>query len=137
MGVQRGELEALIRDLGQIPPAIDRALRRDMRKAAQPALLEVRRRADWSTRIPAATTLTAGTGGRPGVTIRTSAAKAPHARPYEGLSGDPFHHPVYGDRRNWVAQAARPFFYSGVAAAAGEVAGAVGDIVYGVALQYL
>ena len=138
MSVQRQELQSLIRDLGAVPPAVNRALRAGgMVRAGQPALQEVRRRAGWSSRIPGATTLSPSTGSRPGVRIRTSAAKAPHARPYEH-DGSPgvFRHPVYGNRRNWVPEEARPFFYSGVAAAADQVAEAVAEIVVGVAEQH-
>jgi hypothetical protein len=138
MSVDRRELEDLIRDLGAVPPAVRRALRAGgMVRAGQPALLEVRRRAGWSTRIPGATTLTPSSGSRPGITIRVSAAQAPHARPYEH-DGSPgiFRHPYYGNRRKWVDQPARPFFYPGVAAAAPQVAEAVAEIVVGVAEQH-
>ncbi|MDN3356082.1 HK97 gp10 family phage protein [Actinomadura sp. DC4] len=135
MSVQRQELQKLIRDLGAVPPAVRRALRSGgMVKAGQPALLEVRRRAGWSSRIPGATTLQPSSGSRPGITIRVSASKAPHARPYEhdGSPGE-FRHPYFGDRRRWYTQAARPFFYPGVQAASGAVAEAVADIVTQVA----
>lgn len=137
MGVDRGQLQAFIRDLGAIPPALQRELRPGMLRAGQPALREVQRRAGWSTRIPGATVLTSSTGSSPGVTVRVRSAQAPHARPYEhdGAAGT-FRHPVYGNRHNWVPQEARLFFYSGVAAAADQVAEAVADIVTGVAEQH-
>jgi hypothetical protein len=128
MSVGRAQLQALIRDLGAIPPDVNRAMRPGVRRAAQPALQRIRQNASWSSRIPAATKLSTS-GVRAGVTIRTDAKKAPHARPYEGLSGSPFRHPVYGNRENWVAQAARPFFYRGIEATADQIRDAIADVV--------
>jgi hypothetical protein len=137
MGVDRSGLQQLIRDFGAVPPAVRREFRAGgMLRAARPALTEVRRRASWSSRIPAATTMTISSGARAGVTIRVDSGRAPHARPYEGLSGPVFRHPVYGNRHNWVPQEARPFFYSGVQAAAPQVAEAIADIVTAVAEQH-
>ncbi|GLY81839.1 HK97 gp10 family phage protein [Actinoallomurus iriomotensis] len=138
MSVDRRELQQLIRDLEQVPPAIRREFRSGgMLRAARPALQEVRHRASWSTRIPGATTMSLATGSRAGVRIRVSAARAPHARPYEhGGSPGTFRHPVYGNRRNWQPQAARPFLRPGVEAARPQVAEAMADVVMDVAHQH-
>lgn len=133
MTVDRTQLQDLIRDLGAMPPALAKAMRPGVIKAAQPALKEVQRRASWSRRIPRATTLSGPSGTRAGVTLRVDSTKAPHARPYEGLSGDPFRHPVFGNRENWVREPARPFFYPGVNAAADQVAEGIADVVTDVA----
>jgi hypothetical protein len=53
-------------------------------EAGDPLLSRVRDAASWSTRIPGATRMATSFGvTRSGVTIRTSATQAPHARPLE------------------------------------------------------
>lgn len=136
VSVDRHELQALIRDLGAIPPALRRELRPGMLRAAQPVLQEMRRRSSWSSRIPGAISMTQA-GTTFGVRFRVDSGRAPHARPYEN-DGSPgtFRHPVYGNRENWVSQAARPFFYGSVADKADEVRDAIGDIVMQVAHEH-
>jgi hypothetical protein len=136
MSVDRAQLEALIKDLGTIPPDLRSEMGPGMRRAGAPVLAEMRRRASWSTRIPGATSMTAS-GTSAGVQFRVNSGKAPHARPYEhdGAAGT-FRHPVYGNRENWVPQAARPFFYGAVADKADEVANALGDVVTEVAQRH-
>ncbi len=105
------EIQRLVSDLGRVPAELRKELRPAVRAAAQQVLAEARSRAGWSSRIPAATRLSIRFAGKgAGASVITSAARAPHARPYEH-GGDPgtFRHPVYGNRRNWVSQAARPF----------------------------
>lgn len=90
-----------------------------MHKEVRPRLAEAGQKvkasaaanASWSSRIPGALTSRVRlTGNRPGVYVQASSAKAPHARPFEGMTGrNPFRHPVYGNQNVWVAQAARPF----------------------------
>jgi hypothetical protein len=135
VSVDRSQLQILIRDLGAIPPTVQRTLRPAMLKAGRPILQQMRSNASWSTRIPAAITMTASSGA-PGVKFRVNAAKAPHARPYEGLSGLVFRHPVYGNRENWVPQDARPFFYRAVDALSGQATEAIGDAVMDAARQH-
>lgn len=129
------ELKKLIADFGKLPLSLRKEIREGARTIGQPVLDEVRRRASWSTRIPAATRISVRFGkATAGVTIRTSAKKAPHARPYEH-GGDPgvFRHPVNRPakrrRKPWVAQQARPFFTPGVLASQGKVAEAFRDLV--------
>lgn len=118
MGVNRAELKKLIVDLSAIPDDMRGELDRDIRDGAEVILDEMHRRASWSTRIPGATTMRASGSG---ADISTATATAPHAPLYEGLAGDPFRHPVYGNRNAWVDQAARPFFYGSVDDKAAEV----------------
>jgi hypothetical protein len=107
MGIDRGELNKLIVDLGNVPRDMRGELGPGVRDAGEIIADEMRRRSDWSTRIPGAISVhTAGAHA----SITVSSIAAPHARPYEGLSGDPFRHPVYGGPA-WVDQAARPFFF--------------------------
>jgi hypothetical protein len=126
MSVDRSQLEALIRDLGELPPAFRKAARPHMLTAGRGVLELMRSHASWSSRIPSAISMTASTTAM-GVRFRTDSARAPHARPYEGLSGDPFRHPLFGDRESWWDQAARPFFYRSVTEGAGQVVEALGE----------
>ncbi|MEU8055714.1 HK97 gp10 family phage protein [Microbispora bryophytorum] len=131
------ELRQLISDFGKIPLDLRRQLRTDIKKAAEPVLSDAKSRASWSSRIPGATRIKVGFGARTaGVSIITRAAKAPHARPYEH-GGEPgtFRHPVYGNRKNWVPQRARPFLAPAVRAKANAVADELGDTVTRVARE--
>lgn len=128
------ELKRLVADFGKLPASMRKEIRDGANEIGRPVLAEVRRRASWSTRIPAATRISTRFGkATAGVTVRTSAKRAPHARPYEH-GGDPgtFRHPVYrrkGRRTPWVEEAARPFFNPGVLAATDDVADAFRTIV--------
>lgn len=72
-----------------------------------------------------------------GVQLRISVAKAPHARPYEGISQqgslDQFRHPVYADpdkgrkEWTWVSQQTRPYAWPAVKAASDKILPAIGD----------
>lgn len=138
MSVDRGQLQILIRDLGAIPPAVHRALRPAVLEAGRPILAQMRGNADWSTRIPAATTMRASATA-PGVQFRVSAARAPHARPYEnGSQRNPgmVRHLVYGNREAWAETPIRPFFYRALQEKADEVTDALGDTVMAVAAQH-
>jgi hypothetical protein len=123
MGVNRAEVRKLIVDLHAIPGDMRDELSDDIRDGAEIVLDEMHRRASWSTRIPGATTMRASGIG---ADISTSTVAAPHAPLYEGLAGDPFRHPVFGNRENWVSQAARPFFYGAVGDKAADVEERVG-----------
>lgn len=135
MSVDRAQLQLLIRDLGAIPPAVNRTLRPAVLEAGRPVLMRMRANASWSTRIPGAISMRAS-GASAGVQFRVSAARAPHARPYEGLSGSPFRAPLFGDREHWYPHAARPFFYRAVEAEADQVANRLGDAVMAAAEQH-
>jgi hypothetical protein len=132
---RRDTLEALIADLGKMPAALGREMRPALVKVAQPILLDARRRASWSSRIPAAISIRTSLASKnPGVRLVVDARMAPHARPYEmgskknGLRN--LRHPVFADTVNqtreewtWVTEPTRPFFFdafedgaSGVAA---------------------
>ena len=107
----------LVGELGQMPPTIRAELRKGLKDAGQFALAKARANASWSTRIPAAMSLrTSTSASNAGVFIRVDSAKAPHARPYEGIGsrGDSFRHPVPGDRDVWVRQLTRPFLVPAV-----------------------
>lgn len=101
----------LIRDTGKVPQELRRRLRPEMRSLGQPLLADARSRASWSTRIPAALRLsTSFTMRHAGLSIVAKRSVAPHARAYEGITGNhTFRHPVFGDRDTWVEQETRPF----------------------------
>lgn len=126
MSVDRSQLQALIGDLGELPPALRKAARPRMLNAGRSVLDQMRANAGWSTRIPSALSMTASSTAI-GVRFRTDAGRAPHARPYEGISGDPFRAPLFGDREHWYPHAARPFFYRAVEQKAAGVVEALGE----------
>lgn len=105
------DVRLMVGELGKLPPNIRTGLRTGFRAAGATTLATVRGNAGWSTRIPGSISLRVSTSAsRAGVTLRTNAATAPHARPYEGIAaGGSFRHPVFGNRNVWVAQATRPF----------------------------
>lgn len=105
-------LRAALGELGNVPNEVRRELRANIADAGRVVLRDAQDEASWSTRIPGAMRMQARTSGhRIGVFIRVDATKAPHARPYEGLSDrrSTFRHPVFGDRDTWVSQEQRPF----------------------------
>jgi hypothetical protein len=130
MSVDRGQLQALIRDLGAIPPTVRKTMRPAVAEAGRRVLAQMKRDSSWSSRIPGAILMRAATGGTVGVTFRVNSGRAPHARPYEhdGAPGT-FRHPVFGNREVWVSQAARPFFYRAVQDNADAVVEALGDAI--------
>jgi hypothetical protein len=123
---RRDTLDALIADLGKMPAALGRELRPALRKAAQPILTDAKRRASWSSRIPAAISVRQSLGQRnPGVRLVVDAGRAPHARPLElgsSRNGQSVRHPVFGNREVWVQQRTRRFFFPAVYDGASEVA---------------
>lgn len=136
MSVDRGQLQALIRDLHQVPPAIRKEFRPLMKKAAAPTLARMKANASWSTRIPDAITMRAA-NTTAGVRFRVNAGRAPHARPYEN-QGDPgtFRAPLWGDREHWYPHQARPFFYRAVEATADRVRDDLADGLMQIAARH-
>lgn len=102
--------DVLIRRLERTPGNITLAVRVALSQAGQVVVAQARANAGWSSRIPAAMSARASvsaSGSR--VVIRVDRARAPHARPFEGLSGRTFRHPLFGDRAHWYPQSSRPF----------------------------
>lgn len=111
------------RDMRKLPPEARKAARPKLRQAGQIIQRKAQQNAAWSSRIPATVkVVTSFRANREGVTVRAGGPKAPHARPYEGLSsrGSTFRHPVYGNDW-WVTQAARPFLIPAAESSVGEV----------------
>lgn len=114
-------------DLRAMSKEVRREIRPALRKAAEPMVSEAKARAGWSTRIPGAIRLAVI---KRGVEIRVSAKRAPHARPYEGITGAAqFRHPVHGHRDRWVSQKTRPFLDPAVKAHRGKIRPALFKIV--------
>lgn len=62
---------------------------------------------------------------RPGVFITVSEGNAPHARPYEGITGGRvFRHPTFGGDP-WVPQEARPYLVPALEANEGRAFSAI------------
>lgn len=126
------QLAQMLRD---VPPESRRTVSRRMRVIGERVRADAAGNASWSSRIPGSLRVTTRFTGRfPGVRIEADAGRAPHARPYEGITGTAqFRHPVYGNRSVWVAQACRPFLRPAVARnqseVVAEVTAAVGEAV--------
>jgi hypothetical protein len=112
LGIDGREVAELAKVLRQTAPNLRKQLPKRLRRAGELVRTEARRNASWSSRIPGAIGLRAVTrGNRSGVLLRINAARAPHARPYEGLQKGArprtFRRQVYG--KAWVQQPTRPF----------------------------
>jgi hypothetical protein len=131
MDVEFNGVRILAREFGTVPIELRRELRPRMRQAGEVVRREIQSAAGWSSQIPAAVRLTVAFGSKTGgVRIFVDAKKAPHARPLENMGAEgTFRHPVFGNRDNWVAQAARPFFFKTVKANREQVRSLVADAV--------
>lgn len=134
VSVDYSGLRGLVADLGAMSPAMRAELRRGFRAAGAHALQRARANASWSSRIPGAISVRPLTGARTaGVFLRVDANRAPHARPYEGISQRGgtrfFRHPVFGDEDTWVSQASRPYLAPAVQASGPEADAAVESAV--------
>lgn len=115
-----------LRDLRQLAPEVRKQLTKELKTFLGPLADAAKQNAAWSTRIPGAIAKTVA-GRRLGLRVRS--AKAPHARPYEGMSGATFRHPVFGNRSVWVSQQARPFLKPAVESHRDEFMEAAGKAV--------
>ncbi len=98
------------RALGETPKELRSSVRKAIRPIGEAVLARARLNAGWSRRIPGALTLRVSFSRNPGVTVSARQKNAPHARPFEGITGrGSWRHPVFGNRDVWVSQSARPF----------------------------
>lgn len=112
------EVRSLASRIGDIPRDFQREVRPALRGVGQDMLRDAQANSSWSSRIPGSIQLRVSlNGARPGVALRASVGSAPHARVYEGILGNSFRHPLFGDREIWYAQAARPYLLPAVQAA--------------------
>lgn len=116
-------LSDVARDAKAADKVLLKELRTGLKKAAEPARQRVKANAP-SPRIASAIGPARVSFAAKGASVRivANAKKAPHARPLENR-GKPgtFRHPLFGDRKHWVKQQARPFFFSGVRQADPEI----------------
>jgi hypothetical protein len=111
-GIDGRDVAELAKALRGSAPAIRKQLPKRLRRAGEIVQTQARSNASWSGRIPGAIGLRIVTrGAQSGVLLRINAARAPHARAYEGMQkGSPkgfFRRQVYG--RAWVRQRTRPY----------------------------
>ncbi|WFE45304.1 hypothetical protein [Verrucosispora sp. WMMD1129] len=101
----------MVVDLRQIPREVRRDLRPALKAVGEKVAQDARGRASWSRRIPRAIKVKVLFGqAKQGVIITVDSRRAPHARPYEGITGrGSFRHPYFGNRDRWYAQRTRPF----------------------------
>lgn len=114
MAIHAESVTELARTFGRLPTEMAEGLRRELPVAGQRLLRLSQANSSWSGRIPGAHYIRARLSRTGGVEVGVDASKAPHARPYEGLSSGGsrgfFRHPVYGDPDiPWQQQATRPF----------------------------
>lgn len=131
------ELRDFIAEIGKLPNDLRKDLRPALQKSGEKPLAQAKRNASWSTRIPNATKVAVSFSKRyAGVAIKTSKAKAPHARAYEhGGQPGTFRHRVYG-HDVWVESKARPFLWPAAKPWLESTDELVGDVVDTVARQY-
>jgi len=128
-GLDLAEVQGLAARLARIPNDFRRETRKALQPVGQRILRDAQANASWSSRIPAAIALRVTLAGRrPGIALRVSVGQAPHARVFEGLLGDTFRHPLFGDEP-WYAQAARPYALPAVVAGGEQIAEEIGRVV--------
>jgi len=98
--------------LGSVPEEFRGAMRPQLAGVGNKVKAAAAANSSWSSRIPGSLNVRVSLkGNRMGVFVAARASMAPHARAYEGLSGSPFRHPVWGNTERWVDQAARPYLF--------------------------
>ncbi|MBC6458425.1 HK97 gp10 family phage protein [Actinomadura sp. HBU206391] len=130
MAIHRAELRELIRDLHSIPREVREELRPSVLAAGGIVAEEARRNSSWSTRIPDAIWVSGrfSGGNSAGVRVAVNIRKAPHAPFYEGPPAV-FYHSLYGNRRHWYPEAARPFLKVALVSKADEATEVIDDMV--------
>lgn len=111
------------RDMRNLPKETQKAIRPKLRAAGNKVAAQARQNASWSSRIPGTVKVQVSfRKNREGVTVRAGGPKAPHARPYEGLSAGRgvFRHPVWGQDW-WVSAPTRPFLIPAAQANKGAI----------------
>lgn len=112
------EVKALLRGLQDVPEELHKEVRAMLRPLGRDLLHQATENAAaWSSRIPRALSMQVQLKtNSPGIVIRASLAKAPHARAMEGLLDDVFRHPLFG-MDVWFDQHARPYMLPAIDAA--------------------
>lgn len=117
-------------NLRRLPVEARKELRPQLRAAGELVRATAASNAGWSSKIPASLQVaTSGSERRSAVAVVARRAMAPHARPYEGVTGNTqFRHPVFG-RDVWVSQACRPFLRPAVVSEQRHVVDLIGFAV--------
>ena len=125
-------MKILATRLGMMPAELRPRVRAALKVSGESMRSRAAAQATWSTRIPKALkTRTRFAGSRPGVWVAASRNIAPHARPYEGITGNAtFRHPTL-DPEKWVTQSTRPFLVPAVEATNDEAIRAAIDALDG------
>lgn len=107
--------DAIAEDLRRLPLETRKSIRPKLQKAGEKVAATAKANAAWSSRIPATVRVAPSFRfEREGVEIKLGGRGTPHARAYEGLTRNPFRHPVHADPKKtrrewaWVSQPARP-----------------------------
>lgn len=117
-------------DLRRLPTEHRKAVRPKLVKAGESVVRDARARAGWSDRIPGTVKMKVSFRfDREQVLIVAGGPSAPHARPFEGMSRDPFRHPVYGNREVWVPEPARPYLLPAGRAHRAEIDGLMRSVM--------
>ncbi|MCR6647793.1 MAG: hypothetical protein NVV70_06495 [Cellulomonas sp.] len=129
-GLDTTEIRALLRGLEDLPAELHKEVRTMLRPLGQDLLhAAAANAAAWSSRIPHALSMRVVLkGSMPGIVIRASLAKAPHARAMEGLLDDVFRHPLFG-MDVWFDQRARPYMLPAIDAAYPRIQSDVNDVL--------
>ena len=134
MTVDHYPITRLARELGNVPLALRRELRPQLRAAAVHIVDDMKDRASYSTRIPNAIGMSVSfSAKRGGITIKVNSKKAPHARVLErgndGSRSNTFRHPLFGNTEVWVDQNTRPFFFPAIKAGRPELRKRISEAV--------
>lgn len=139
--IDPAEWYRLKQELDRFDPALARSLRKRIREAGQAAVDKVKETLEMPSpaggpdegtgraALAAATRVSVSFGKRAaGARIVTSPSKLPaeHKALLSVYNKRSFRHPVYGNRRNWVTQEGRPYFYGPIKEALDEAL--VGEI---------
>ncbi len=128
IAVRAEGLKAFAKDIRTADRKMARRMGKRLKEAGDLVAKDARRRAAWSSRIPATIKVT---GGSTSVSVKAGGPTAPHAEPYQGPSGRAqFRHPVYGRRRQkWAVQVTRPYLRAALEANASQVGEIVAKVI--------
>lgn len=118
MPIEYESVSALATAFGRVPAEVAAALRPALLQAAQLVADQAKENASYSTRIPAAISVSSRVSTNGGALVRVDSAQAPEARVLElGNAGSrnaaTFRHPVFGTD-TWVIQDTQPFLFPAV-----------------------
>ncbi len=132
------EFSALLRNVKAFDNKLAKAIRKELREAAKPAIADVRsevrslptkgRSSGVRDAVAAGVGLRVSTAVKGGaVTITASSRRLPakHKAMNRLLNKRSWRHPVFGDRNTWAVQTSTPYFQPTIARHTGELRAAV------------